>query len=83
MAEHHSVDVSPSFAALRRAAIVAARVVGDHTNLWTVYELPPADYDRRRTATLIFESEFSMHRFRDYPADWRSLPDVALLRMVS
>ena len=82
MAEHHTVGVSPSFAELRRAAIVAARVVGDHADLWTVYELPPANYERRRTATLIFESEFSMHRFRDYPTDWRSLSEGTLLRMV-
>ncbi|HYD54576.1 MAG TPA: hypothetical protein VEA99_18220, partial [Gemmatimonadaceae bacterium] len=46
---------------------------------WLVYELPPLDYDRRTSPCLAFESDGSFHRVRQYPADWRTLGDQALL----
>jgi hypothetical protein len=45
---------------------------------WRVYELPPGMYDRRGPATLVFESHDIFRRIRDYPPDWRTLPDDAL-----
>lgn len=44
---------------------------------WLVYEVTSA-YDRRG-ASLVFESENVVRRVRDYPANWRELPDADLL----
>ncbi|HZI43179.1 MAG TPA: hypothetical protein VFD67_15775 [Gemmatimonadaceae bacterium] len=46
--------------------------------MWLVYELPPVPFDRRSAPSLIFESDVSMRRVRNYPADWRTLSDEEL-----
>ena len=45
---------------------------------WRVYELPPGVYDRRGSASLVFESSDAFRRVRDYPRDWRALDDERL-----
>ena len=42
---------------------------------WRVYELPPGVYDRRGSASLVFESGDAFRRIRAYPDDWRLLDD--------
>jgi len=45
---------------------------------WRVYELPPGVYDRRGSASLVFESSDAFRRVRDFPHDWRALDDERL-----
>jgi hypothetical protein len=45
---------------------------------WLVYELTQHELDRRSGASLVFESETTVRRVRDYPANWRSLSDEEL-----
>jgi hypothetical protein len=49
--------------------------------LWLVYELPATPFDRRTTPSLVFESETTVRRVRDYPPDWRVLSDSALYEL--
>ena len=61
-------------------AIAGERCVTDATGeLWRVYELSGATYDRR--SSLVFESEHVVRRLRNYPRDWRSLGNEELLRL--
>lgn len=46
--------------------------------LWLVYELFPPRFDRRQTASLIFESDNTIRRVRNYPSQWRELSDEEL-----
>ena len=55
-----------------------ARRLAIEGEMWLVYELPPLSFDRRSTPSLIFESDVSMRRVRNYPADWRTLSDEEL-----
>ena len=48
---------------------------------WLVYELPPAPFDRRSSPSLVFESEDTVRRVREYPADWRTLAEDELLAL--
>lgn len=48
---------------------------------WRVYELPPGVYDRRGSATLVFESSDAFRRVRAYPRDWRALDDERLFEV--
>jgi len=48
---------------------------------WRVYELPPGVYDRRGSASLVFESSDAFRRVRDYPRDWRALDDEHLFEV--
>ena len=45
---------------------------------WLVYELAERELDRRSAPSLVFETEDTVRRVRDYPADWRSLSDGEL-----
>ena len=54
-----------------------ARILYVEGERWIVYEVVSA-YDRRG-ASLVFESENVVRRVRDYPANWRELPDADLL----
>lgn len=54
-----------------------ARILFVEGERWVVYEVVSA-YDRRG-ASLVFESENVVRRVRDYPANWRELPDADLL----
>jgi len=49
--------------------------------LWFAYELPASSFDRRSTASLVFESDAMMRRIRNYPADWRQLEDEELFAL--
>ena len=49
--------------------------------LWLAYELPASPFDRRATASLVFESDAMMRRIRNYPADWRQLDDAELFAL--
>ena len=82
MTEQPPADVSPTFADLHRRAVAEARIIVHGADVWAVFELPSSFYDRRSTATLVFEREQAMHRVRTYPADWRSLPDEELLALI-
>jgi hypothetical protein len=48
---------------------------------WLVYELPPMQFDRRSTPSLVFESEHVMRRVRNFPAEWRTLRDEDLFTL--
>ena len=54
-----------------------ARILFVEGERWIVYEVVSA-YDRRG-ASLVFESENVVRRVRDYPANWRELPNAELL----
>lgn len=45
---------------------------------WHVYELPLSEYDRRSGASLIFDSDASMRRVRNFPKNWDLLSDADL-----
>ena len=47
--------------------------------MWRVFELVMS-YDRRGPS-LVFETDGVVRRVRNYPADWRSLPDDELLAL--
>lgn len=55
--------------------------VDDDGHLWKVSEQPFSEYDRRRGASLIFESDLAVRRVRSYPEDWFTLSDAALARL--
>ena len=46
---------------------------------WRVYELSGVYYDRRRS--LVFESEATIRRLRNFPDDWRALADADLVAL--
>jgi hypothetical protein len=67
-----------SFHAVRESARANGRlVVGDGIE-WSVYELPPMAYDRRGSASLVFESADAFRRVRTFPIDWQTLDDAEL-----
>ena len=55
--------------------------VDDDGHRWKVSEQLFSEYDRRRGRSLIFESELAVRRVRDYPSDWFTLDDAALVRL--
>jgi hypothetical protein len=66
--------------ALREAHRHEREIVVDRVR-WLVYELPPPSFDRRSTPSLVFESEGTVRRVRNYPADWRTLTDETLFAL--
>jgi len=64
----------------RNAQQTARRVMSDGV-LWLVFEVPAMPYDRRGTSSLIFESDTTLRRVRNYPANWRELSDEQLLSL--
>jgi hypothetical protein len=48
---------------------------------WLVYELPPLPFDRRCTPSLVFESDHTVRRVRDFPEQWRTLSDDDLFAL--
>ena len=66
--------------ALREAHRLEREIVVDRVR-WLVYELPPPPLDRRSTPSLVFESEGTVRRVRNYPADWRTLSDETLFAL--
>ena len=73
-------DKPESRRALRDAQRNEREIVVDRVR-WLVYELAPPTLDRRSTPSLVFESEGTVRRIRNYPADWRSLDDAALFSL--
>ena len=65
---------------MRKAQRTARQFIVDATR-WLVYELPPHQFDRRTTPSLVFESDYVVRRIRDYPADWRDLGDDELFAL--
>lgn len=65
---------------LRELQRTARRILTDGT-LWLVYELVASGYDRRQSPSLIFESDTTVRRVRNYPANWRELSDDDLLSL--
>ena len=48
---------------------------------WLVTEQPFSEYDRRSGSSLIFSSELAVRRVRDYPSDWFTLSEPALVAL--
>ena len=48
---------------------------------WLVTEQPFSEYDRRSGSSLIFSSELVVRRVRDYPSDWYTLTESALVAL--
>ena len=46
--------------------------------LWTIYELPPQNFDPGAGPSLIFESDSVVRRVKHFPTDWRELSGTAL-----
>ncbi|MEO8560598.1 MAG: hypothetical protein ABI601_00890 [bacterium] len=55
--------------------------VDDDGHLWHVSEQAFAEYDRRRGFSLIFTSDLAVRRVRNYPDDWFTLTDLALIAL--
>lgn len=64
-----------------RAARASARQMVVDSVLWMIYELPPYPFDRRTTPSLLFESDSTIRRVRNYPATWRTLSDRELFAL--
>jgi hypothetical protein len=56
-------------------------VVDADGTFWQVCEVEYA-LDRRTGRSLVFESDVSVRRVRNYPDTWHELPDEALARLV-
>jgi len=56
-------------------------VVDAAGTFWQVCEVEFA-LDRRTGRSLVFESDVSVRRVRNYPAAWHELPDAELARLV-
>ena len=73
-------EPSPPFLDLRQAQRTAREVVVEDV-VWLVYELPPMPFDRRRSSSLVFESDGAVRRVRHFPENWRKLSDDALFAL--
>ena len=72
-------DTPRPFETLREAQRTARKLVVDGLP-WLVYELPNP-YDRRHTASLVFESDGTVRRVRNFPENWRELGDDELFAL--
>jgi hypothetical protein len=73
-------DDSASFEGLRKAQR-AARQLRAGGAVWLVYELRAIPFDRRSGSSLIFESDDTIRRVRNYPENWRELSDEELFAL--
>lgn len=64
-----------------REAQRAGRRLTAEGEYWVVYELPASPLDRRTSPSLVFESEGTVRRVRNYPRDWRELGDEELFAL--
>lgn len=55
--------------------------IDDLGQTWLVTEQPFSEYDRRSGCSLIFSSELAVRRVRDYPSDWDTLSEPALVAL--
>lgn len=76
---HHGMSEERPYQSARARALASGRTVETDDGQWRVYELESGPYDRRSGCSLIFESDGVLRRVRDYPADWRELPDTELM----
>ena len=76
----HMADETRSFDALREAQRTARLIIIDGVR-WSVYELPPMVFDRRNSPSLVFESDETVRRVREYPPAWRALSDDDLFAL--
>lgn len=65
----------------RERRVATGRTVHASDGYWRVYEVESGPYDRRSGPSLIFESDGVLRRVRDYPANWRELPDAELMEV--
>ena len=82
---HEEAAISPpahAVSSFARNAIGPTRSLTDaQGTFWQVCEVEFA-LDRRTGRSLVFESEGSVRRVRNYPATWHDLPDDELARLV-
>jgi hypothetical protein len=76
----HMADESEAFSLLREAQRRARHLVVGGA-LWIVFEMPASPYDRRHAPSLIFESDDTVRRVRNFPATWRELSDEDLFAL--
>lgn len=63
----------------RSLSLSNRRLIGPDGQPWRVYELGEAGYDRR--SSLVFESDTTIRRVRNFPSDWRQLSDAELFAL--
>lgn len=66
--------------ALREAQRTGRRILAEGVP-WLVYELPATVFDRRNSPSLVFESDGTVRRVRDYPSNWRELSNDELFAL--
>ena len=64
-----------------REAQRAGRRLSAEGEYWLVYELPASPLDRRTSPSLVFESDATVRRVRNYPRSWRELSDEELFAL--
>jgi hypothetical protein len=52
--------------------------MGGDQRRWHVSEVGPPPYDRRGSSTLVFYTDETMRRVRQFPANWHTLSDDEL-----
>lgn len=70
-------DMPRPFQLLRQAQRTGREIAVEGVP-WLVYELPPMVFDRRNSPSLVFETDGTIRRVRDYPPNWRDLTDDEL-----
>ena len=70
-------DTPRPFELLRKAQRIGRSIVVQGVP-WLVYELPPMVFDRRNSPSLVFETDGTVRRVRNYPQNWRDLSDDEL-----
>jgi hypothetical protein len=73
-------DELDSIRVVREAQRTARHLVIEG-EVWMVYELPPLQFDRRHAPSLVFETDITVRRVRNFPANWRDLDDNALFAL--
>lgn len=71
-----------SFATRRANAMADGRRLVIDGVEWVVYELSDMPYDRRSSISLVFECAERIRRVRDFPREWRELPDPAVAEIM-
>jgi hypothetical protein len=73
-------DTPRPFETLREAQRIGRNIFVEGVP-WLVYELPPMVFDRRNSPSLVFETDGTVRRVRDYPPNWRELSDDELFAL--
>jgi hypothetical protein len=56
-------------------------ITGADGREWTVRELPPPSYDRRRGPSLVFSADDVWRRVRTFPVNWHERSDAELYQI--